>query len=147
MLNRTSLLALAAVATLSVAALSSIDASARGFGGGFGGGHFSAARFGGNHAIGGNHFNTFRRGVFIRPGINRIRVPRIRIGWWKHWHYRNHFWIRPVGYTVGGVGVTQPVAQGPCTCLTKEYLPDHSVMFKDLCTNEAAVSPSQQAGQ
>jgi hypothetical protein len=39
--------------------------------------------------------------------------------------------------------VTTPVAtapNGPCTCLTKQYLQDGSVYFKDLCTKEAAVA-------
>ena len=30
-------------------------------------------------------------------------------------------------------------AEAPCNCLTKEYLQDGSVLFKDLCTKEAAV--------
>ena len=28
-----------------------------------------------------------------------------------------------------------------CTCLTKEYTPDGRVLFKDRCTNEAAINP------
>jgi hypothetical protein len=35
-----------------------------------------------------------------------------------------------------------------CSCLTKDYLPDGSVMFKDLCTKEAAVaSPNDMRPQ
>ena len=30
---------------------------------------------------------------------------------------------------------------GPCTCLSKEYTTDGRVLFKDLCTNEAAINP------
>ena len=42
------------------------------------------------------------------------------------------------------VAAAQPVmstavATAPCNCLTKEYLQDGSVLFKDLCTKEAAI--------
>jgi hypothetical protein len=39
--------------------------------------------------------------------------------------------------------VARPVVStpGPCTCLSKEYTPDGRVLFKDLCTNEAAINP------
>ena len=40
--------------------------------------------------------------------------------------------------------VARPVA-GPCTCLSKEYTPDGRVLFKDLCTNEAAINPPDRA--
>lgn len=33
-----------------------------------------------------------------------------------------------------------PVAQEPCNCLTKQYLDDGSVLFRDLCTREAAMA-------
>lgn len=29
----------------------------------------------------------------------------------------------------------------PCTCLSKEYTPEGAVLFKDRCTNEAAMNP------
>ena len=28
----------------------------------------------------------------------------------------------------------------PCNCLTKQYQPDGSVLFRDLCTHEAAIT-------
>ena len=34
---------------------------------------------------------------------------------------------------------TTTVRSAPCNCLTKEYLQDGSVLFKDLCTKEAAI--------
>ena len=37
----------------------------------------------------------------------------------------------------------RPVA-GPCTCLSKEYTPQGQVLFKDRCTNEAAINPPLQ---
>ena len=52
-------------------------------------------------------------------------------------------------YTGGGMATARPVmntarpvmntAEAPCTCLTKEYLEDGSVLFKDVCTKEAAI--------
>ena len=41
------------------------------------------------------------------------------------------------------VHVTSPVATvptAPCNCLTKKYLEDGSVLFKDVCTKEAAMA-------
>jgi hypothetical protein len=32
------------------------------------------------------------------------------------------------------------VASEPCNCLTKQYLDDGSVLFRDLCTKEAAIA-------
>ena len=66
---------------------------------------------------------------------------------WRHHHhhprwyvgYRRPIWVggvSTVGYTYGATRVA-----GPCTCLSKEYTPDGRVLFKDLCTNEAAVNP------
>ena len=69
------------------------------------------------------------------------------------WHVRYH---RPIWYGVPAVGyasyavntVARPVvASGPCTCLSKEYTPDGRVLFKDLCTNEAAINPPVVAPQ
>jgi len=64
--------------------------------------------------------------------------------WSGHWnfhrqvhfrHFRERFYVRPVGYAVRGV---EP---GPCTCLTKNYTPEGQVVFKDLCTKEMASAP------
>jgi hypothetical protein len=38
------------------------------------------------------------------------------------------------------VTATSPVAAEPCNCLTKQYLGDGSVLFKDICTKEAATA-------
>jgi hypothetical protein len=40
--------------------------------------------------------------------------------------------------------VTVPSTPAPCTCLTKSYLQDGSVLFKDNCTKEAAVATPDQ---
>ena len=43
-------------------------------------------------------------------------------------------------YTGGATAkAVTTAAAAPCTCLTKEYLQDGSVLFKDLCTKEAAI--------
>jgi hypothetical protein len=67
------------------------------------------------------------------------------IVWWKH---HPHWGVGeyPMGAYDDGGGVAQPVAAeaaptaGPCTCLTKTYLDDGSVLFKDVCTKEAALA-------
>jgi hypothetical protein len=80
-------------------------------------------------------------------------------GHWGHWgghhHFHPHFygWHRPVIYTRPVVySVARPVtvsSPAPCTCLSKEYTPEGAVLFKDRCTNEAAMNPPpapQQTG-
>jgi hypothetical protein len=56
------------------------------------------------------------------------------------WWHRHH---APVVIEEGPMRMTAPVAtvrEGPCTCLTKKYLEDGSVLFRDVCTKEAAVA-------
>jgi hypothetical protein len=73
-------------------------------------------------------------------------------GWW--WRHHEHPWFVGPGYPVVDApvavsgpapAVSGPVANGPCTCLTKTYLNDGSVLFKDVCTKEAAVAGPNQA--
>jgi hypothetical protein len=65
--------------------------------------------------------------------------------WWHHHHVPD--------FVVGGdavrvsspvlsapAPVTTAVPSAPCNCLTKQYLQDGSVLFKDICTKEAAVA-------
>jgi hypothetical protein len=33
----------------------------------------------------------------------------------------------------------------PCNCLTKQSLPDGSVLFQDICTKESAIAPPKAA--
>jgi hypothetical protein len=61
---------------------------------------------------------------------------------YNHWHHNFHFryahdrlYVRPVGYAV------RSVEPGPCTCLTKNYTPEGTVVFQDLCTKEMASAP------
>jgi hypothetical protein len=51
----------------------------------------------------------------------------------------------PVDATVAGI-VAQPVA-GDCNCLVKQYLPNGSVLFRDLCTKESAIAPNGAAAR
>ena len=82
-------------------------------------------------------------------------------GWHPHnWHPHNwHPYI--VRYRVRTAPVTYvarapvayvapaPVAAvaAPCTCLTKEYTQEGAVLFKDICTNEAAINPPAEIPQ
>jgi hypothetical protein len=55
-----------------------------------------------------------------------------------HWKHPRIWYVpRPVVY-----GTPAPVVStSRCTCLTKEYTPEGAVLFKDVCTNEAAMNP------
>jgi hypothetical protein len=64
----------------------------------------------------------------------------------KHpWRCRGHVHVvrYPVVTGVATAAIARPAA-GPCTCLTKTYLPTGAVMFKDVCTQEVAVNPPEQ---
>ena len=134
MIRKSNLLAIVATAALGLAMLSATEASARGHGGGGGGGGMH-----GGHGGGGMHVGHGGGGRIGRIDHIGHRHP--------HWHVRYH---RPIWYGVRTVGysVARPVvASGPCTCLSKEYTPDGRVLFKDLCTNEAAINPPVVAPQ
>jgi hypothetical protein len=91
----------------------------------------------------GNRINgpSFARG----PRVDHDRHPGHPV-WWNHRHHP--YWVYPGdGATVETTGVATtpsyaaaPAAKNNCNCLTKSYLEDGSVMFKDLCTKEAAVA-------
>jgi len=135
MSRKSTILALAAIASLGSIALSSTSASAIGHGRGFGGGgpHVS-----GMHVSGGTHTfrggPAFRRFVHVRP---LWRHPHWHIGW------RRPYWVAPVIAT--GLATTYATAPtgNRCTCLTKEYTPEGAVVFKDLCTKEMAMNPPE----
>jgi hypothetical protein len=57
-------------------------------------------------------------------------------------HYRHYrpYWYGTSYYAARPV-ISTP---GPCTCLSKEYTPQGQVLFKDRCTNEAAINPPIQ---
>lgn len=133
-----------ATATLIIAGLAS-NADARGFGGGFGGGHalggghsFGGGKVAGARSLGGNRgrmaaANRGSRGGHPGHGAHN-----------NHHHhrvFRNGIWIDIDGDDDEGydapVGAAA-AAPGPCTCLTKSYTKDGLVVFADLCTREAA---------
>jgi len=136
MIRKSTLLAVAASAALGLAMLAPTSASAmRGGGGGHGGG----GMHGGGGGMHGGHGGGGRIGHIGHIGHHHHH---------PHWHVRYHrpvwYGVRTVGYA--GYTVARPVA-GPCTCLSKEYTPDGRVLFKDLCTNEAAINPPVVAPQ
>ncbi|HLH88603.1 MAG TPA: hypothetical protein VKX28_09105 [Xanthobacteraceae bacterium] len=75
-------------------------------------------------------------GIIIKPHPHPIP--------WCKWHDCGPHWV-PGGETVvtEPIAVTPatpaPVAAAPCTCLTKTYLRDGSVLFQDVCTRESAI--------
>jgi hypothetical protein len=140
MSTRSSILAFTAIAALGGAALAPTSASALG-GSGFG-----------VHNVHPVH-PVHPIGVHPVKPIHPIHPiwPTKPIVWpWPHPH-RHHWWFaryRPYYVTpaVTTTAVSTPVVRNTCNCLTKEYLPDGSVLFKDLCTKEAAMaSPETQA--
>jgi hypothetical protein len=153
MLNRKTILTLAALATLGAATLAPTSASAIG-GHGFGNG--GSRVMGGGHGLGGGgHINLGGRGSLGSAGLIRPPIfvphwphrPGIFVRWprpifWAHWH-RPHYLIDRV-VTERVVAPTTLVKTENCNCLTKEYLQDGSVMFKDLCTKEAAIATPEE---
>jgi len=148
-LNRTTILALAAVAAIGAASLASSKTFAMGNLGV--GNHGLSGKPSGNGGV----VNTLKKHPDIgqigkpkkNPDIGNINKPG-KIGW-PHWHHRHHrhWWDYPVIVRNGGSSVAYAaspttVTPSTCNCLTKEYLADGSVLFKDLCTKEAAVMPA-----
>jgi len=116
---RKSAIAVSTIGALAAAALVPTDASA-----------FYPGHGGYSHGSGGPvHAYMIRR-----PGPP-ILLPHLHPHWHFAWH--RHYWV-PVVAT-GAV-----VTAGRCTCLTKDYLPDGSVVFRDLCTKEEAMAPSAE---
>jgi hypothetical protein len=53
----------------------------------------------------------------------------------------------PVAVTVPvAVPAAAPVAEAPCNCLTKQSMPDGSVLFQDICTKASWVARPQTFG-
>jgi hypothetical protein len=181
MFTRSTLIAIAAAATVGLAALAPVTASARGGGGGHGGGGHGGGHGGGGHAMshggghggghggmrgrggrGGNHqahnghHNGHNGQRHAHNGKGRhdhhARNHHHRHHWHPH-HYARWNWggygydggYADEGYTVGYSNSSSPSyaskpAAAPCTCLTKTYTDDGSVLFKDVCTQESAMS-------
>ncbi len=106
---------------------------------------------GGFHAIHRAHRIGIHR-HHVRPirHVHRVPIWRHRHGWcWRHpWHCRARYvaW-RPYVYAAAAPAVVATAyAATPtvsrCTCLTKDYLPDGSALFRDVCTKEEALMPN-----
>lgn len=129
----------AAIVALGAALFAPTSASAFGHNGGgmHGGGH--GGGYGGHpHSTGGGghrvpNYHRFPQGHTHYPH----RIPHRRIG------FRHPGWIAAPVMAAPMIAVARPVAAapGPCTCLSKEYTPEGRVLFKDRCTNEAAINP------
>lgn len=150
------IIACAALATIAGAALLSSTGDAGAARGGFamsragGARTFHAAPRGGMHAIHrGPRIGVARH--HLRP-IRHMHRPHLvrhhHHGWcWRHpWRCRPGYvgW-RPYLYMAPAVVATAYAttpAVSRCTCLTKDYLPDGSVLFKDVCTREEALMPN-----
>ena len=146
MSRKSTLTALAAALTLGVAMFSTGSADAHGHGGG--GGMSSHGGFSGHRVSVGRP--SLGRPSLGRPSLGRPgRHPgRPGISVWPRptWSvgYRRPYWVAPVVT----YAVARPeVVAGPCTCLSKEYTPEGAVLFKDRCTNEAAMNPPAEAPQ
>ena len=57
---------------------------------------------------------------------------------WLVWWHQPHYGV--VEYSTVNAPVQTATTPAPCNCLTKTYLQDGSVMFKDLCTKEEAMA-------
>ncbi len=122
---KTSMLMLAAVASVGVTLASSSAEARPGFHGGF-------------------------RGGFHRPHFRPHFHPHRHVRWQRPWVYGAA--TAAVAAPAYAAVAPRPAAAapGPCTCLTKEYTQDRQVVFADRCTKEMAAAPiggPQQQGQ
>jgi hypothetical protein len=58
--------------------------------------------------------------------------------WWHQPHYG------VVEYSTVSAPVAAATAPAPCNCLTKRYLQDGSVLFKDICSKEEAMATPEE---
>jgi hypothetical protein len=140
MLKQITLAGLASALVLSLAAVTPASANPRG-------GGFGHARNFGQPGGGGNHPHFATRGYFghrlarVTPPSHHPQPPH----WW-HWRHGSRDGHYGVGYYGGyapapiyDAGVTAP-APATCNCLTKNYMPDGTVVFADQCTKESAAA-------
>ncbi len=138
MSRKSTLLAVAAAASLGVFALTSTDAFA--FHGGGSGMRVATATMhvGSGLRYGGYRFSPLKIVKLPPP----IVYPPHHWHWHWHWGWHNRYWIAPV--VAGGVAATYAAttpASNTCNCLTQTYTQDGAVVFKDVCTNEMAMNP------
>ena len=150
MLKSSALLAIAASATIGLTMLAPTDASARNGGGP----HFHAGRI-----VAGNfHARVYNHRVFINRRFVAFRGPIYGYNWrlgvrpgfcWRHPIYcRAHFG----GYRIAVPVVAAPVIAAPVVapiarCLRQIRLADGSSLFRNLCTNEAAITGNLPEGE
>jgi hypothetical protein len=147
MLKRSSIFAMAAVAALGATALVPAGASARGHGGP-GGAHNGRPMgivphrpkpMGIVHGI--KIHPRPPMGLKVHPGPIHVGIvvhPHPHpppIVWW-HRHYAP---VSAPATTYAPVSASVATTPASCTCLTKQYLDDGSVLFKDICTKEDAI--------
>jgi hypothetical protein len=156
MLKHSALLAIAASATIGVTMLASTDASARPGGGA----HFRIAHVGG--IAGRVQPGFYKRRVIVnqRFVFNRRFVAGPIYGYNWRWGVRPGFcWRHPVycrahfgGYRIA-VPVVRPVpviaapAVPAVGCLRQIRLADGSSLFRNLCSNEAAITSNLPDGE
>ena len=133
---KTSLLALAAVVALGTTALTSTSAEAHGKGFHGGGKGFHGGHFHKGHGHGHGHFHKHHH-----HGHGHFHRHHRHVHWHGHWRHRHIYYPRPVVYAARPVVYSAAPTVNRCTCLTKEYTPEGAVLFKDICTNEAAINP------
>ena len=138
MSNRTSMFALAAIATIATATLTPTSAFAFGHSGGghFGGSHVSGHGFGRSGHFG---FN-YHHGHYHWPiwSHDHDRWP----SWWAKYRHPYYYGVDRDGGAAGRVATDeQPTGSG--NCLTKQYVPG-GVLFEDLCTKEEAIATPNQ---
>jgi hypothetical protein len=73
-------------------------------------------------------------GVIVTPP-NVVVTPPEEVTWTR----RRYPWYAGTTVATAQPAMSTAVTTAPCNCLTKEYLQDGSVLFKDLCTKEAAI--------
>jgi hypothetical protein len=101
------------------------------------------AAYGGFHGNRGGHVRAISH--VRHPGHVNLRPRHPGRHWHGHQWRPRHVWYapRPVVYGVALIAAAPLVSR--CTCLTKEYTPEGAVLFKDICTNEAAINPPPAA--
>jgi hypothetical protein len=152
MSRKSTLLAFAAAASLGAVALSTSDAlafhaSGSGVRAAPGAMHTGSMHMGGGLRYGGGYHASALKIVKLPPPI--VHPPHHWHYWRWHWAWRHHYWVPPVvaGGVVGGVAASYAATTpNRCNCLTKEYTPEGAVVFKDLCTHEAAMNPPGAPG-
>lgn len=156
MLTRSAFFAIAASA-LSLVALTPTDASAR-HGGGIGN-HPRVARFVHNHPRVARFVHNHPRLFIHRHGLLRPHFVHHHWRWawrpghfcWRHpWYCRTHFGAYRVGAVpVIGAAIAAPVlpAVPAVKCLTQTRLADGNSLFRNVCTNEAAITNAPESEQ